>query len=62
MVDWICLVNVRFKLSSNCGHLAVKFYDLFMDSYEVEDYQLKFIASGCLLLAAKIEEKDDAVI
>ncbi len=60
-MDWTCQVGERLSISSLAVHLAVRILDLFMDAHEVEPPRLYLVCLCCLLLAAKVEEKDSRV-
>jgi hypothetical protein len=63
---WSLFVSIQFELyriisdrtnnTDTYYHLALKLLDYFMDSHFIEDWQLKFVTIGCLLVAAKYED------
>ncbi len=61
MVDWVCLVCGSLKLTNMTMHLAVKLMDYFMADHDISEEQLHFVGIGCILIAAKYEEKDSMV-
>lgn len=46
-------------LSNTTCHLAVLLLDHFMEKHDIMDYRLKLVALTCLLVAAKMEDRDD---
>ena len=40
-------------------HLAVLLLDHFMEKHTIKDYRLHLVALTCLLVAAKMEDRDD---
>lgn len=45
--------------SNTTRHLAVLLLDHFMEKHSIMDYRLKLVALTCLLVAAKMEDRDD---
>jgi hypothetical protein len=58
MVDWVCLVCGSLRLTNMTMHLSVKLMDYFMADHDICEEQLHFVGIGCILIAAKYEEKD----
>lgn len=62
LVDWLSLVSKKLKLSNGVLHMAVKYMDLVMDKFEFsKEPQLTLLAVCSLWIAAKLDEKDDAI-
>jgi len=61
LVDWIFdkVDKPPFNISTLSAHIAVFYLDRILSSYQVFPKQLQLIASSCILIAAKMEEKDD---
>jgi hypothetical protein len=62
MVNWVQSVCTNFNFSNATLHLAIKILDNFMSDHDIEEYQLHFVGMGCILLAAKHEEKRGKVL
>ena len=62
MVDWVCLVCGSLRLTNMTMHLSVKLMDYFMADHDISEEQLHFVGIGCILIAAKYEEKDCMVM
>ncbi|XP_071551157.1 cyclin-J isoform X3 [Panulirus ornatus] len=58
LIEFLCLVSERLKLSVATTHLSVYLLDRFMDAHHISDNQLRLTALTAILLAAKFEEKD----
>eukprot|EP00088_Acartia_fossae_P034896 TRINITY_DN3586_c0_g1_i10.p1 TRINITY_DN3586_c0_g1~~TRINITY_DN3586_c0_g1_i10.p1 ORF type:complete len:290 (+),score=61.90 TRINITY_DN3586_c0_g1_i10:40-909(+) len=61
LIDWSTMVAEKLELSNCTVHLAVKILDLFMDGHDIQDPQLYLVCLVSILLASKIEEKDDRI-
>jgi len=55
-IDSIRTISDQTNNTVTYYHLALKLLDYFMDSHFIEDWQLKFVTIGCLLVAAKYED------
>ncbi|XP_042240677.1 cyclin-J-like [Homarus americanus] len=58
IIEFLCMVSERLKLSVATTHLSVYLLDRFMDAHQIADSQLRLTALAAILLAAKFEEKD----
>lgn len=62
-----CLVNLQKHitehehLSRNTLHLGVYIFDVFLNTYTLPDSGMYFVAGVCLILAAKMEDRDLSV-
>ncbi|XP_057704526.1 cyclin-J [Corythoichthys intestinalis] len=59
--DLIAIISNHFQLCPTARHLAVYLLDLFMDRYDVTVQQLYMVSLSCLLLASKVEEREDRI-
>lgn len=58
LMELICEVTEKLKLSVATTHLAVYLLDRFMDAYLLEENHLQLLALTTVMLAAKFEDKD----
>ncbi|KAK2183764.1 hypothetical protein NP493_296g01008 [Ridgeia piscesae] len=58
LVDWLSLICDVYQISSTARYLTVALLDYFMDRFDVDDQQLRLVALGSLLVAAKFEEHE----
>ncbi len=58
-MDFINDICKSLPIADTTRHLAVLLMDHFMDRYSIMDFRLKLVALTCLLIAAKLEDKDD---
>ncbi|XP_059620776.1 cyclin-J [Phlebotomus argentipes] len=54
-------ISAHESLSRNALHLGVYLMDMFVDKYNIPHHALKFIAGVCLILAAKMEDRDSLI-
>ena len=59
MTDFTSNVCKHLPFSVTTRHLAVLLLDHFMEKHSIMEYRLKLVALTCLLVAAKLEERDD---
>ncbi|KAL1439350.1 hypothetical protein MTO96_010365 [Rhipicephalus appendiculatus] len=58
LVAFISAVCSRMDFCTLVQHLSVHFLDFFMDSHNIAPEHLELVALGCVVVAAKAEEKD----
>ena len=61
MVDFITDICKYLPISDTTRHLAILLVDHFMEKHSIIDFKLKLVLLACLLLAAKLEDRDDHV-
>lgn len=61
LIDWTTMVAEKLELSTCTVHLAIKLLDLFMDGHDIQNPQLYLVCLVSILLASKMEEKDDKI-
>jgi len=61
LIDWTTAVAEKLELSTCTVHLAVKLLDYFMDGHDIQNPQLYLVCLVSILLASKMEEKDDKI-
>ncbi len=49
----------QLPFSDTTRHLAILLLDHFMEKHSIMDFRLKLVALTCLLVAAKMEDRDD---
>ncbi len=59
MIDFMLGICKYLPFSDTTRHLAVLLLDHFMEKHSIMEYKLKMVALTCLLLAAKLEDRDD---
>ena len=50
---------MQLPLTTTTRHLAILLLDHFMEKHSIMDYRLRLVALTCLLVAAKMEDRDD---
>ncbi|XP_076333751.1 cyclin J isoform X9 [Tachypleus tridentatus] len=61
LVEWLIDICKKRNLSTPVQHLAIYLLDYFMDNHSIQREQLQLVTLGCLLVAAKFEEKDNLI-
>ena len=61
LVDWMCETGDTVRVSSECIHKAVVFLDVIMAENTISENDLQPLGVVCLLLSAKMTEKDRPV-
>lgn len=59
MIEFTSIICKYLPLSDTTRHLAVLLLDHFMEKHSIMDFRLKLVALTCLLVAAKLEDRDD---
>lgn len=59
VVDFISDICKYLPISDTTRHLAILLMDHFMEKHSIMDFRLKLVALTCLLVAAKMEDRDD---
>jgi hypothetical protein len=59
MVDWICETGEFFGLHASTAHVAVAYFDRFLQALEVKTDRLLAVAVACLGIATKYEEREE---
>lgn len=58
-MDFVTDICKYLPISDTTRHLAVLLMDHFMEKHSIMDFRLKLVALTCLLVAAKMEDRDD---
>jgi hypothetical protein len=61
LIDWTTMVAEKLELSTCTVHLSIKLLDYFMDGHDIQNPQLYLVCLVSILLASKMEEKDDKI-
>ena len=59
LVNFVSAVCKCLPLSDTTRHLAILLLDHFMEKHDIMDYRLKLVGLTCLLVAAKMEDRDE---
>eukprot|EP00826_Nyctotherus_ovalis_P021656 TRINITY_DN1702_c0_g4_i2.p1 TRINITY_DN1702_c0_g4~~TRINITY_DN1702_c0_g4_i2.p1 ORF type:complete len:392 (-),score=49.52 TRINITY_DN1702_c0_g4_i2:137-1267(-) len=62
LVDWLCELGESVHISLEYIHKAIVYLDVIMDENTIEEADLEPLGIVCLLLAAKMGEKDEQVL
>ena len=61
MVEFTSNICKYLPFSDTTRHLAVLLLDHFMEKHSIMDFRLKLVSLTCLLVAAKMEDRDDCL-
>lgn len=61
LIDFTTNICKFLPFSDTTHHLAVLLLDHFMEKHSIMEYRLKLVALTCLLVAAKMEDRDDYI-
>eukprot|EP00162_Nutomonas_longa_P025207 comp9860_c0_seq1/m.11567 comp9860_c0_seq1/g.11567 ORF comp9860_c0_seq1/g.11567 comp9860_c0_seq1/m.11567 type:complete len:281 (-) comp9860_c0_seq1:25-867(-) len=57
LVDWMSEMGTYFHFQPSCIHTSISYLDRILSSYSFKTNELQLVAMGCLMIAAKFEEK-----
>ncbi|GFS66599.1 cyclin-J [Nephila pilipes] len=61
MIEWMNMICLKMEFCTSVQHLAVYLLDIFMDNHTIYDDHLRMVIIGCLMVAVKLEEKDNLI-
>lgn len=53
LVEWIGIVCNKMEFCTTVHHLAIYFFDIFMDNHTIRENHVYLVALGCLIVAGK---------
>ncbi len=59
LITFVSELCTQLPLTTTTRHLAILLLDHFMEKHSIMDYRLHLVALTCLLVAAKMEDRDD---
>lgn len=59
LINFISGICKSLPFSDTTRHLAILLLDHFMEKHSIMDFRLKLVVLTCLLVAAKMEDRDD---